>query len=119
MVPKRLKEAREAALLSQEQLALLAGIEGLKVGARVSNYESGRFSPPFSFIQKVAKILDYPEGYFYTSDDGFALAMLALYRQENGGNINRSHYALIEVKKMSEEIKKLSIQLDAYVSGVV
>ncbi|EMR9883781.1 TPA: helix-turn-helix transcriptional regulator, partial [Escherichia coli] len=54
MIPKRLKEAREAANFSQEKLAQLVDIESVNSRSRISNYESGRFTPPFEFIQKVA-----------------------------------------------------------------
>ena len=64
MVPKRLKEAREAAGLSQEKLSELIGVEGVNTRSRLSNYEVGRFTPPFDFILRVAKALDYPESYF-------------------------------------------------------
>ncbi|EOQ0336332.1 helix-turn-helix transcriptional regulator, partial [Escherichia coli] len=51
MIPKRLKEAREAANFSQEKLAQLVDIESVNSRSRISNYESGRFTPPFEFIQ--------------------------------------------------------------------
>ncbi|EOO7996184.1 helix-turn-helix transcriptional regulator, partial [Escherichia coli] len=50
MIPKRLKEAREAANFSQEKLAQLVDIESVNSRSRISNYESGRFTPPFEFI---------------------------------------------------------------------
>ncbi|SQA60587.1 transcriptional regulator, y4mF family [Raoultella planticola] len=83
MVPKRLKEARKAAGLSQEKLAQLVDIETVNSRSRISNYESGTFTPPFDFIVRVANVLDYPEGYFYTLDDDFALFMLSAHKGEN------------------------------------
>ncbi|UAN54626.1 helix-turn-helix transcriptional regulator (plasmid) [Serratia sp. JSRIV002] len=76
MVPKRLKEAREAAGLTQKQLAELVAIEGVNLTSRLSNYEVGRFAPSFDFVVRVAKALDYPEYYFYVVDDDVAELLL-------------------------------------------
>ncbi|EFT4045062.1 helix-turn-helix transcriptional regulator, partial [Salmonella enterica] len=56
MVPKRLKEAREAAGLSQEKLSELVGVEGINPRSRMSNYEAGRFAPSFEFVCRVADV---------------------------------------------------------------
>lgn len=83
MVPKRLKEAREAAGLTQKQLAELVAIEGVNPTSRMSNYEVGRFTPSFDFVVRVAKALNYPEYYFYTIDDDIAEQLLK-YHQSGG-----------------------------------
>lgn len=88
MVPKRLKEAREAAGLSQEKLAELVNIDGLNIRSRLSNYEVGRFSPSFDVIVRIAKALDYPENYFYTLDDDFAEQVLQYHRSKNSESLN-------------------------------
>lgn len=80
MVPKRLREARIASGLSQEKLAELVGIDGLSTRSRLSNYEVGRFTPPFDLILRIAKILNYPEYYFYIIDDDVAKMLLDHYR---------------------------------------
>lgn len=80
MVPKRLKEAREAAGLTQKQLAELVSVEGVNLTSRMSNYEVGRFSPSFDFIVRVAKALNYPEYYFYILDDDVAELLLKYHR---------------------------------------
>ncbi|EKT0033598.1 helix-turn-helix transcriptional regulator [Salmonella enterica] len=82
MVPKRLKEAREAAGLSQEKLSELVGIEGVNPRSRVSNYEAGRFAPPFEFVCRVADVLGYPEYYFYIVNDVTAKLLLQMHREE-------------------------------------
>ncbi|HBE2549026.1 TPA: helix-turn-helix transcriptional regulator [Escherichia coli] len=96
MIPKRLKEAREAANISQEKLAQMVDIESVNSRSRISNYESGRFTPSFEFIQKVAKVLNYPEGYFYTPDDNFAELILSIHRG----------HSLTEIKKLTTIINE-------------
>lgn len=104
MVPKRLKEAREAAGLSQEKLSELLGIEGVNTRSRLSNYEVGRFAPPFDFILRVAKVLDYPENYFYTVDDDFAKAVLEFHRNRLSPAENPYYNVVIEAKKQAEQL---------------
>ena len=82
MVPKRLKEAREAAGLSQEKLSELVGVEGVNPRSRMSNYEAGRFAPPFEFVCRVADVLGYPEYYFYIVNDVTAKLLLRMHRGE-------------------------------------
>ncbi|TQI77267.1 DNA-binding XRE family transcriptional regulator [Serratia fonticola] len=85
MVPKRLKEAREAAGLTQKQLAELVAIEGVNLTSRISNYEVGRFTPSFDFVVRVAKALNYPEYYFYVVDDD--VAELLLQHHQSAGSM--------------------------------
>ncbi|MEI7065888.1 helix-turn-helix transcriptional regulator [Dickeya chrysanthemi] len=82
MVPQRLRAARERAKISQEELAIAAGISEETGYSRMSHYENGRHKPKFELICTFAKILDVPEGYFYTLDDSFAEAMLDLHAGE-------------------------------------
>ncbi|EFS3795136.1 helix-turn-helix domain-containing protein [Escherichia albertii] len=105
MIPKRLKEAREAANFSQEKLAQLVDIESVNSRSRISNYESGRFTPSFEFIQKVAKVLDYPEGYFYTSDDDFAELILTIHRGNSHNELKKSIKAINEAQILVEKLK--------------
>ncbi|EDW8942694.1 helix-turn-helix transcriptional regulator [Salmonella enterica subsp. enterica] len=106
MIPKRLKEAREAANFSQEKLAQLVDIESVNSRSRISNYENGRFTPSFEFIQKVAKILDYPEGYFYTSDDNFAELILSIHRGHSYNELKKSINVINEAKILVDKLQK-------------
>ncbi|EFI4715960.1 helix-turn-helix transcriptional regulator [Escherichia coli] len=106
MVPKRLKEAREAAGYSQEKLAQLVDIETVNARSRISNYESGRFAPSFEFVSKVADLLHYPVGYFYTADDTFAEMMLNLYRNEEFTNNQAIRLKLEEAKMLVQQLNK-------------
>ena len=80
MLPIRLKSARLSANLTQEKLGTLAGIEEATARSRVSQYESGTHRPTFEMMCAFAKVLNVPECYFYTVDDKFAEAVLALYQ---------------------------------------
>jgi|TARA_R100000501_G_C2571485_1_gene78199 transcriptional regulator with XRE-family HTH domain len=77
---KRLKEARTAAGYSQEKLGILAGIEEASASARMNQYERGKHQPDYSVVEKIAKILDVPEAYFYAKEDDLAELILAYYK---------------------------------------
>ncbi|EPL6128111.1 helix-turn-helix transcriptional regulator [Klebsiella aerogenes] len=79
MIPKRLKEARLRAKLTQEKLGVLAGIEEATAYSRLSHYENGTHKPTFELVCEFARVLNVPECYFYTVDDDFAEAVLDLY----------------------------------------
>ncbi|ECA1252913.1 helix-turn-helix transcriptional regulator [Salmonella enterica] len=81
MIPKRLKEARLRAKLTQEKLGVLAGIEEATAYSRLSHYENGTHKPTFDLVCEFARVLNVPECYFYTVDDDFAEAVLDLYVQ--------------------------------------
>lgn len=76
MIPKRLRTTRELANMSQEELAAAAGGSEDTGSSRISHYEHGRHKPKFDLVCQLAKVLDVPEGYFYTLDDSFAEVML-------------------------------------------
>ncbi|ASI57850.1 TPA: helix-turn-helix transcriptional regulator [Raoultella ornithinolytica] len=79
MIPKRLKEARLRAKLTQEKLGVLAGIEEATAYSRLSHYENGTHKPTFELVCEFARVLDVPECYFYIRDDQFAADVLALF----------------------------------------
>ncbi|HHX9043135.1 TPA: helix-turn-helix domain-containing protein [Yersinia enterocolitica] len=115
MVPKRLREAREAAGMSQEKLSQLIDIDGKNSRSRLSSYEVGRTEPPFSLVVKIARLLDYPEYYFYTVDDDMAKNMLEVHRNRVNPEENLQYYTLEENKKLrkqNEEARKLLKQLN-------
>jgi len=76
---KRLKEARTAAGYSQEKLGILAGIEEASASARMNQYERGKHQPDYSVVEKIAKILNVPEAYFYAKEDDLAELILAYH----------------------------------------
>lgn len=119
MVPKRLKAAREAAGLSQGKLAELIGIEGVSLNSRLSNYESGRFTPSFDVIVRIAKALNYPESYFYTIDDDVAEAILQFHKHKNNETLNPFYDAQGEARKYKtslDEAKKMVERLLEFIN---
>lgn len=71
-LPKRLKEARIAAGISQKQLGIAAGIDEFSASPRINQYETGKHSPDFSTLKRIAKVLSVPTAYFYAEEDELA-----------------------------------------------
>lgn len=84
-IPKRLKEARIAAGLSQKRLGIAAGIDEFVASARVNQYETGKHTPDYSILGKLAKVLGYPIAYFYSNDDILA-EIIYYYGKLDGTN---------------------------------
>lgn len=109
MYPKRLKEARKKARLTQEKLAEYLGIEGVGASTRIANYESGRYEPTFETMQKIAKLLDVPEYYFYVFDDVEASLLLERFRGKSVKTLSDESINLL--KEIELKIKKLNDSL--------
>jgi transcriptional regulator with XRE-family HTH domain len=77
LVAYRIREARQAAGLSQEALGILAGIDEATAKVRINQYESGKHIPPLSMIEKIAISLGKPVTWFICTDDTAEL-LLAL-----------------------------------------
>lgn len=71
-IPKRLREARTLAGLSQEKLGVLAGIDELSANPRMNQYENGVHAPNYGTMKRIAKALKIPTPYFYAEEDGMA-----------------------------------------------
>jgi len=71
-LPKRLKEARLAAGLSQKDLGIKAGIDEFSASARMNQYETGKHTPDFLILKRIAEVLNVPTAYFYTEEDKLA-----------------------------------------------
>jgi len=71
-VPKRLKEARLAANISQKKLGIAAGMDEFSASARMNHYELGRHSPDYSMLNRIALVLNLPVAYFYAESDQLA-----------------------------------------------
>ncbi|WP_274851625.1 helix-turn-helix transcriptional regulator [Serratia marcescens] len=83
MVPQRLKNARLRAGYTQEKLGVLAGIDEATARSRISQYESGTYTPAFTTMCALARVLNVPECYFYILDEEFAKKVLGLYDTES------------------------------------
>ncbi len=77
---KRLREARLAAGLTQEGLGVQAGIEEASASARMNQYEKGKHQPDYATVERIAKVLNVPEAYFFAKDDGLAELILNYHR---------------------------------------
>lgn len=104
MIPKRLKDARHRAKLTQEKLAVLAGIDESTARSRISQYENGIYRPNFETCCAFARILNVPECYFYTVDDEFAASILSLYNAQSASD--NSRHASNEGQGEEDELQK-------------
>jgi transcriptional regulator with XRE-family HTH domain len=109
MNPKRLKEARKKAGLTQEKLAEYLDIEGVGASTRIANYESGRYAPTFETMQKIAKLLDVPEYYFYILDDNEASLLLDRFRGKSGKSLSNENVNLL--KDIENKLRKVNNSL--------
>lgn len=69
---RRLREARDAAGISQKQLGVLAGIDQFVASARINQYERGKHVPDLLTAQRLAAELKVPVSYLYEPDDNLA-----------------------------------------------
>jgi transcriptional regulator with XRE-family HTH domain len=76
----RLKEARMHLGLSQEKLGVLAGIDEATSSARMNQYERGKHSPDTNMVERLARVLNVPEAYFYARDDDLARLIVHVHR---------------------------------------
>ncbi|MBL4941910.1 MAG: helix-turn-helix transcriptional regulator [Colwellia sp.] len=74
--PKRLKEARKAAKLTQESLGIKAGIDESSASARMNQYEKGTHAPDFTMVKSISTVLNIPTAYFYSEEDDLAEIIL-------------------------------------------
>ncbi len=76
-IPKRLKEARSRAELSQKELGIRAGIDEFSASARINQYEKGKHTPDYQTMERLAEVLGVPVPFFYTRDNSLADLILA------------------------------------------
>jgi len=77
---QRLREGRLEAGISQEQLGVMAGIEEASASARMNQYEKGKHQPDFLTVERIAKVLNVPEAYFYAKDENLAWVLIQYHR---------------------------------------
>ncbi|WP_063669040.1 helix-turn-helix domain-containing protein [Aliivibrio fischeri] len=71
-IPKRLKEARQRAKITQKELGIRIGMEESSASGRMNHYEKGRHTPDVSVLQRMAKELNVPLSYFFCESDSLA-----------------------------------------------
>lgn len=76
--PSRLKSARKASGLTQQQLGMALGMEPNTASARMNQYEKGKHAPDFLTMKRIAKELDVPVAYFYCEEDVLSELICAL-----------------------------------------
>lgn len=81
-IPKRLKEARDRAHLSQTELGVAAGMDPSGASARMNQYERDKHVPDYQTLKRIAGVLGCPVPYFYAEDDTLAEILLHLERMD-------------------------------------
>ena len=76
----RIREAREAAGLSQRQLGIVAGLDVSVASPRINQYEQGRHMPNLQMLERLGQILDRPLPWFYAIDNELAALLLAWHQ---------------------------------------
>lgn len=74
--PKRLKEARLKADISQKKLGIAAGIDPFVSSSRMNHYEKGTHHPLYDTVSRIASVLNLPASYFYEANDTMAEIIL-------------------------------------------
>ena len=80
---RRLRQAGEAAGLSQKILGIQAGLDEFVASTRVNRYETGVHQPDLQTLKRLAKVLGLPVAYFYAEDDGLA-RLIEDYQRRRG-----------------------------------
>ncbi|MBY6094668.1 helix-turn-helix domain-containing protein [Ferrimonas balearica] len=77
-IPLRLKTARKAVGLTQQQLGMSLGMEPNTASARMNQYEKGKHTPDYQTMQRIAAELRVPVAYFYCEDELLAQILCAV-----------------------------------------
>lgn len=75
--PKRLKEARIRAGLSQKELGIRIGLDEFTASPRMNQYERGKHAPAFSIVKALSRELAVPTAYFYCEEEELSLVILS------------------------------------------
>lgn len=71
-IQKRLNQAVERAGISQKNLGIRCGLDPSVASSRVNHYCTGRHTPNYNLLEKMALVLGVPVAFFYTADDEMA-----------------------------------------------
>jgi transcriptional regulator with XRE-family HTH domain len=94
-LPKRLKEARKIARISQRKLGVASGMDEFSAGPRMNQYETGKHTPDFLTLKRIAEVLLVPTGYFYTEDDRLA-EVIRIFSQLDDEQQSKIYKLLLE-----------------------
>lgn len=76
----RIREAREAAGLSQRQLGIVAGLDISVASPRINQYEQGKHMPNLQMLERLGQILDRSLPWFFAADNELAALLLAWHQ---------------------------------------
>ena len=71
-LPKRLREIRTDNGISQKALGIASGMDEFSASPRINQYETGKHTPDFLTLKKLAEVLKVPTAYFYAEEDDLA-----------------------------------------------
>ena len=91
---RRLRQAREAAGLSQKQLGIRAGLDEFVASTRINRYEVGVHEPDAGTARRLAEAMTVPVSYLYADDDLLARMILAFARMSK----HKQHAVLLEIE---------------------
>lgn len=77
---RRLKQARQNAGLSQEQLGIQSELDPMSASTRMNRYELGVRVPGFELVERFAAVLNVPATYFYAAKDDEADLLWGFHR---------------------------------------
>ena len=80
IVALRIREAREAAGLSQRRLGIVAELDVSVASPCINQYEQGKHMPNLQMLERLGQILDRPLPWFFAMDDDLAALLLAWHR---------------------------------------
>ena len=81
-IPKRLREARKKANLSQANLGVAAGMDPSGASARMNQYERDTHVPDYQTLKRIAEVLETPVPFFYAEDNLLAEVLMLLGQLE-------------------------------------
>ncbi len=89
---ERLKQARNKAGLSQENLGIKIGIAPSSASPRINQYERNRHRPSDQVIVQLALALGVPTAFFYTEDKNLTKLILQCSQLEAGKQKTLTEY---------------------------
>jgi transcriptional regulator with XRE-family HTH domain len=98
--PRRLKQARLVAGLSQRELGIAAGIDPSVSSTPVNRYELGVRKVDYQIAGQLAQVLAIPAAYLYCDDEALAPMLLAF--QKASPSVRRQVQGMLHSSASSE-----------------
>jgi Zn-dependent peptidase ImmA (M78 family)/transcriptional regulator with XRE-family HTH domain len=105
--PKMIELARESRGFTQSELARAAGVSQ----GKVSKYENGMLGVSADDLKMIARILDYPEVFFYQTDDVKGAGSSCMYHRK------RQTMPVGELKRIQAKINIVRFQMAKLLRG--